>query len=341
MDGAAHSALDACKVAHNAAGVSGGGVFCTGNTSIALVGGLVVNNTAGSTGGGIGVFQKAQLRIQGGTSLAHNRVTDPNGCCGGVHLVSTNFTLEEVVHAVHDNAAANDANIGVVMSNITILGNTSILGYANRFSENEGMLHVTVKLSGYYGLPCQGRLAQAVLADGTFLAANRLNEWGKAYVSFKVMRPPGHYVVSVFSPDVTPAPSANLTLQIRSCIRGEVAPTPITCQPCQEGYFSFDPHAVVCDSCPANANCTGGNAIVPVPGYWRSSASSNQVHRCAIPKKVNLAAYGVVFVTVMFAYNVHGAYTAKRLNLIGQSSNDDHKWILHAKCVSLSIPADW
>ena len=140
-------------------------------------------------------------------------------------------------------------------------------------------MHVVVNASGYYGLPCQGLQAQATLGDGTFLGRDRFDEHGLAHMSFKVARPPGVYVVSLWSPDWPDLPAANLTLHVRSCVRGEVTPSPDACQPCQQGFFSFDPSQGVCSTCPDNAYCSGGDVITPLAGYWRSSADSVQVHR--------------------------------------------------------------
>lgn len=262
----------------------GGGFYCSSNASLILYNSLVANNTAEGSGGAIRMEDKARLRLLGDTAVAYNSVKA--GCCGGLSLVSSNFHLAEAMHATYNNSAAADPDIGSPLTSITILGNTIVMGFANRLGEDEGLLHVAVNLSGYYGLPCHKALVVASLIDGTFLDTNSSNEQGIAYMTFKVARPPGLYVVTFSSTgnehlaqsDWRP-PLANLTLQIRSCIRGEVAPTPETCQQCQQGYFSFDPHAAVCETCPAYANCTGGDAIIPAPGYWRSSASSNQVHR--------------------------------------------------------------
>lgn len=41
--------------------------------------------------------------------------------------------------------------------------------------------------------------------------------------------------------------------------------------------------SLVCDACPANAECLGGAVVVPVAGYWHSSPNSTRMHECPQP----------------------------------------------------------
>uniref|UniRef100_A0A383VT78 TRP C-terminal domain-containing protein n=1 Tax=Tetradesmus obliquus TaxID=3088 RepID=A0A383VT78_TETOB len=62
---------------------------------------------------------------------------------------------------------------------------------------------------------------------------------------------------------------------------GEVAPSPDTCLVCLPGSYSLDPGQQGCQACPsAGADCPGGAAIVPLPGWWHSAVESVQMHRC-------------------------------------------------------------
>ena len=36
----------------------------------------------------------------------------------------------------------------------------------------------------------------------------------------------------------------------------------------------------ICEACPANAKCSGGAVIAPLPGYWHSSPNSTLMHAC-------------------------------------------------------------
>jgi hypothetical protein len=85
--------------------------------------------------------------------------------------------------------------------------------------------------------------------------------------------------VSVVLPEFVDVPAANLTVHVRGCIPGEVAPIADTCEPCVPGSYSLDPGQALCDVCPAGAECPGGAAIVQLPGWWHSAATSAQMHR--------------------------------------------------------------
>ncbi|KAG2446582.1 hypothetical protein HYH02_008567 [Chlamydomonas schloesseri] len=46
---------------------------------------------------------------------------------------------------------------------------------------------------------------------------------------------------------------------------------------------AYDGSEVMCKECPNNADCPGGRAIVPLPGYWHSAPNSAAVHACHVP----------------------------------------------------------
>lgn len=81
-------------------------------------------------------------------------------------------------------------------------------------------------------------------------------------------------------------PQANLTLHIRSCIQGEVTPSPDSCLRCPPGSFSFEPTSTECTRCMPNAECVGGSVVIPKAGFWSSSATAGQTHRCVLPIRV-------------------------------------------------------
>ncbi|KAG5179133.1 hypothetical protein JKP88DRAFT_182468, partial [Tribonema minus] len=55
------------------------------------------------------------------------------------------------------------------------------------------------------------------------------------------------------------------------------------CMCCPERTYSFDASGT-CLPCPENGACPGGNALEPLPGYWRSSNESTQMHLCPLGK---------------------------------------------------------
>lgn len=74
-------------------------------------------------------------------------------------------------------------------------------------------------------------------------------------------------------------------VQVRACQPGEVSGSGNeTCELCPITQYSFDPFSGVCSTpCPLHANCSGGSALVPVPGYYHSAPNSTIMHSCPNP----------------------------------------------------------
>eukprot|EP00516_Mucochytrium_quahogii_P008466 CAMPEP_0203744692 /NCGR_PEP_ID=MMETSP0098-20131031/678_1 /ASSEMBLY_ACC=CAM_ASM_000208 /TAXON_ID=96639 /ORGANISM=" , Strain NY0313808BC1" /LENGTH=1271 /DNA_ID=CAMNT_0050632279 /DNA_START=983 /DNA_END=4795 /DNA_ORIENTATION=+ len=53
------------------------------------------------------------------------------------------------------------------------------------------------------------------------------------------------------------------------------------CEVCRTRTLSWDPKRPACNGCPNGANCTGGAAVVPMAGYYHTSLSSYQFHKCS------------------------------------------------------------
>lgn len=71
----------------------------------------------------------------------------------------------------------------------------------------------------------------------------------------------------------------NVTVHVVQCSIGDVtAATGDACQICEKGYYSFNPRNSSCDWCVPNAECPGGAEVLPLPGFWRSSPLSIQMH---------------------------------------------------------------
>ena len=52
------------------------------------------------------------------------------------------------------------------------------------------------------------------------------------------------------------------------------------CVCCPKHTYSFTNAS--CEPCPRNGNCTGGSFVEPLPGYWSSTTTSVQMHRCPL-----------------------------------------------------------
>lgn len=67
-------------------------------------------------------------------------------------------------------------------------------------------------------------------------------------------------------------------ITLRECVPGEYNNDGI-CQPCLWPTYSLSPKNV-CSSCPANANCTGYDRIVPLQNYWSARYNSTDIRQC-------------------------------------------------------------
>ena len=73
------------------------------------------------------------------------------------------------------------------------------------------------------------------------------------------------------------------TFHISNCVVGEVL-IQQQCVPCEEGWYSWNPHATTCDQCPANAVCPGGNIVIAQSSYWRPNKNYTQMIKCHNPQ---------------------------------------------------------
>uniref|UniRef100_A0A383V756 Tyrosine-protein kinase ephrin type A/B receptor-like domain-containing protein n=1 Tax=Tetradesmus obliquus TaxID=3088 RepID=A0A383V756_TETOB len=189
------------------------------------------------------------------------------------------------MRSVASNAGTYDRDVSVPPLQLSILGSSSVSGFVSLLGSDQSVLPVRLNVSGPFGLPCDGQLVQALLNGTQLLGVNRSDSSsGVVLMRLNIRQPPGRYSIMFAllpgedqSPRAT-LPPANLTLQVRSCIVGEVTPAPDACQACPEGSFSLEPHSSSCRDCPAGAQCPGGFAIVPLPGMWHSAPESPQLH---------------------------------------------------------------
>jgi predicted outer membrane repeat protein len=72
-----------------------------------------------------------------------------------------------------------------------------------------------------------------------------------------------------------------MELEFRDCIRGEIYNIEQNiCEKCPRGQFSLSPSDKICQDCPIEAECAGGDKITIRTGYWRSSTSSLRFYEC-------------------------------------------------------------
>jgi hypothetical protein len=295
------------SVANNSA-LNGGGVFLQHFAVVSMVGGVVSGNTAQD---GAGVYMRNPARMVVARVVFQNNGASSKGGAMYVHAGSQLVMAEDVLVTGNDaqwggglfvsgvqrltasleqpsimgNQATHDRDVSVPPVDLSIIGSSVVSDFVSRLGSDQSVLPVRLNVSGPFGLPCDGQLVQALLNGDQVIGMNRSDSSGVVLMRLNIRQQPGLYTI-VF--DVLPGESqvrvatmkpANLSLQVRACIVGEVTPAPDACQACPEGSFSLNPSSSSCDSCPPGAQCPGGFAIVPLPGMWHSAPGSTQVHR--------------------------------------------------------------
>jgi hypothetical protein len=262
-----------CEANH---ALQGGGVYVGDAAQLLLHSCTVRLNKAARNGGGAFVDSDSVVQFDPKTKVMYDNVAAMYG--GGVRAALHTHDMQVVTF---NNTACHDDDVSVAVTSINVLGNTTIAEFVSRPDAGEGILPVNLNVSGHFGLPCEGIAVTGVL-DGMYpLGTSSSGKHGIVNMLLNTQQPPGLYNITFIVADYPSIPPANLSRDIRSCIRGEVAPSPDTCQVCLPGSYSLDPSSQkACQPCPlTGATCPGGAAIVPLPGWWHSAADSAQMHR--------------------------------------------------------------
>lgn len=70
-------------------------------------------------------------------------------------------------------------------------------------------------------------------------------------------------------------------LKFRGCVPGEEFTSDMKCVACRPGTFSAVNSTVkICEPCLLGANCFGGTAMAPKPGYYRRTLQSTDILKC-------------------------------------------------------------
>jgi hypothetical protein len=264
-------------ITHNSAGAAGGGGVAAFDAARLMLNSTAVHlNTAAGVGGGVNLAGSAYLAASNST-FESNKARS-----GGGLFLAPNTTVADVQAVLADmvnNTAQDGANIAAEPGRIVLISNASADSYVSRATADGGALALVLSVSGAMNVPAPGVLAAATLGGLQALGANTSNAAGIVYLFLRIRQPPGEYSVSVALPEQPQVAAASFSLHVRGCIPGEVAPLPDTCEPCVPGFYSLDPSQAICQLCPAGADCPGGAAMIPQPGFWQSAATSAQVHR--------------------------------------------------------------
>jgi hypothetical protein len=272
---------DGCKILGNRASVSGGGFGGDESAQLYINGSEFKLNAAGVYGGGVGVDGQASIALLQDSSIESNTAEWGAGVAFGE---GQGASLEGSQQNIANNKGTYSPDISPPVAYLSVLGSSVVSGFASPLGSDASVLPVRLNVSGPFGLPCDGQLVQALLNGTQVLGVNRSDSAGMLLMRLNIRQQPGLYhivldlVPGVGQQPVTTLQPANLSLQVRGCIVGEVTPAPDACQACPERSFSLNPSSRLCDSCPPGAQCPGGFAIVPLPGMWHSAPQSPQLH---------------------------------------------------------------
>jgi predicted outer membrane repeat protein len=256
----------------------GGGIAASTASYLGLRSCSIEYNNASKHGGGIALYEEAELFVDPDSTMIANN--DAGGYGGGILAVSSAFAVDDLLSVLANNTARYDSDVSVDVASIELLGNVSIAEFVSRPGAGEGVLPVRLNISGHYGLPCEGIVVAAALGGMYTLGTSTSDADGMVNIILRIQQPPGDYNITFKLVDYLAVSPAVLQLHIRNCTRGEVAPTPDTCQVCAPGSYSLHSSQETCQPCPiAGASCPGGAAILPLPGWWHSAADSAQMHR--------------------------------------------------------------
>jgi hypothetical protein len=256
----------------------GAGIGAEGTADISLEKSTLRFNNASNNGGGAVIDGKTLVHLNVENTVIKHNTAKRYG--GGVLAFSNGFVVADLVAAVRNNTARWNADIYVDVTNITLLGSNTIADFVSRPGAGEGVLPISLIVSGLYGLPCEGIVIAAAIVGMYTLGLSTSDAHGMVDMLLRIQQPPGDYNMSFRVVDVTHVSPVWLELRIRNCTRGEFAPSPDTCQVCSPGSYSLHPSQQSCQPCPAaGASCPGGAALVPLPGWWHSATDSAQMHR--------------------------------------------------------------
>ena len=306
------------SVHNNTAQVAGGGLSVSNSASATLTGGSSVHsNTAAITGGGVDVHTNATVTVTGGSSVRGNHARFGGGGLAvrfGARLtVSNDSTIVEnvcnrclgggIAVDTFEGASARFDGRGLIAGREVATGDVdlSTIPASHVAISNSIVANNTCYNSAGGGFAIADR-GTVELVDGTVVEHNSAfnGSGGAVVLLYNGTLRTDESVVFVDNSagkgyiGSTIAAFDNSTLQLRGnltkcsvgvylgwfpCRAGEVRQHDM-CVCCGQHTFSFS--NITCERCPRNANCTEGNRVEPLPGFWSSAATSVQMHRCPL-----------------------------------------------------------
>lgn len=167
-------------------------------------------------------------------------------------------------------------------------------GMIKNHTSGKALPEIKVEVHDHFGQIITGGVSDSNLSISARSTAVRgqLDATAKhgvaTFDSLVVSATPGDYKVVFEGQDLKPV---EVDVAIRQCFTGEeiICPGEPTCdwgghtgcQLCEKDFYSFNPN-ISCVTCPDNARCTGGAAMIPLSGYWHSTPFSPYIHGCLV-----------------------------------------------------------
>ncbi|KAF0720460.1 Aste57867_286 [Aphanomyces stellatus] len=275
---------------NSAIGAEGGAIYATGSAmqpefEILLQNTTFVENQAG-TGGSL--YLDSMLVHLDETYFQSNIATSDGG--GGIFWRGVEpFNIQSItaVTFVHNSAPYGPNYASVPYALLPSYSYPNVIDWGEVSGQN---------FQGSFLVYIVDQYSQVIVTENSLVVALQTNTAGATMTGMTqatavngvctfnqagVQKSPGKTVqVVVSSPPLRSLGS--VTVPIRKCIRGEVAPTGMNlCIACAFGKFSWNTSDTICHDCPKGAVCGGGDAVDALAGYWRFANSTGV---CADPK---------------------------------------------------------
>jgi hypothetical protein len=275
----------------NTAEYAGGGIDAYGNLTLVLGNSSRIhsNQALHGSGGGISVAGAVVLNISAGYSIANNSCTKGVGGGISVGMVMEGLRFGAMGRLDADQNAADvgrgDSSDRVTISDSNITNNTSNGGAGG------GLAAVAAStLTLVNGTRVERNTANSsggavmVMGSASFQVDDTVvfeqNSVPRGFVGSTIVAFDNSSIALPSRGDVTKC-SGGVYLGRTPCGVGEYLQHDV-CVCCPPHTFSFTNSN--CSSCPANAECIGASIVQPLPGYWSSSPTSIQMHRCPLFK---------------------------------------------------------
>jgi len=286
----------------NTASRFGGGVVAWKTASVTITGGSRIchNLVQDGFGGGVAITENATLNARDSTICDNTCMGKSNvsGVGGGVYV----GYIEPMGPAAKFD---RDGRMGALarvwtetfafanMSSTSIENNTSIRGPGGGLAIGGANARVVL----HYGTRVVGNTASGGSGGGAMLYDNATLEVKDGVVFDRNSLGTTDSVRQTYVGSAIAAfDSCRLELPLRGkltkcsvgvylgrtpCGPGEEYQADLqVCMCCRTHSYSFD--NATCLTCPLNAHCTNGMLVDPMTGYWKSSFTSDEIHRCPL-----------------------------------------------------------